>query len=80
MFLISPIARSLGIFQPYVPVGEPMGMDYVAEYLESMGEPIVIYDEEVNDRPFNEETHDQLVASKKAPPPYVFGFSDVTAG
>ncbi len=47
MILISPTARSLGIFSPYVPVSVPMGLGYVAGYLETKGEPIVLYDEEV---------------------------------
>ncbi len=80
MILISPIARSLGIFSPYVPVSVPMGMGYVAGYLETKGEPIVIYDEEVEPQPFSERRLERLVASEKAPPPYVFGFSCVTAG
>ena len=80
MILISPICRQLGIFQPYVPVSVPMGLGYVAGYLEEQGEPIVIYDEEVASRPFDEACVDYLVSQEKAPPPYVFGFSCVTAG
>ncbi|MBN07667.1 MAG: radical SAM protein [Rhodospirillaceae bacterium] len=80
MILLSPIARALGIFQPYVPVSVPMGLGYVAGYLEEQGEPIVIYDEEVHSRPFDEDCIDYLVSLEKAPPPYVFGFSNVTAG
>ena len=60
MILLSPIARALGIFQPYVPVSVPMGLGYVAGYLEEQGEPIVIYDEEVHSRPFDEDCIDYL--------------------
>ena len=80
MILLSPVARSLGIFQPYVPISVPMGMGYVAGYLEQQGEPLVVYDEEVDDKPFDEQRLEELISRENAPPPYVFGFSCVTAG
>jgi len=76
MILINSSPKNaLGIFQPFLPISVPMGIGYVAASLESNGIDFSIVDEQVEEDAIGKIA--QYV--KKMEPPYIFGFSVLTA-
>ena len=67
--------NALGIFQPFLPISVPMGVGYIAAYLNEQGIKCDIVDEQVEHDPL-QKIDELLVNSEK---PYIFGFSVLTA-
>ena len=76
MILINSSPKnSLKIFQPFLPIAVPMGIGYLLGVAEREGIDINFIDEQVQENIF--ETISAY--TKKMTPPYIFGFSVLTA-
>jgi len=76
MILINSSPKNaLGIFQPFLPISIPMGVGYLAAYLQEKGIKCDIVDEQVENDPFSKI--EKLLANHERP--YIFGFSVLTA-
>jgi anaerobic magnesium-protoporphyrin IX monomethyl ester cyclase len=76
MILINSSPKNaLGIFQPFLPISIPMGVGYIAAFLQEQGVHCEIVDEQVESDPLAKI---ETLVSKLAKP-YIFGFSVLTA-
>lgn len=75
MVLINPRSTKFGIFEHYIPLSVPIGLGYLAGYLQANNKEAIIIDEHVT--PITKDLLRTIAGGFK--PPYLFGISSLTA-